>query len=78
MAYSLGTASLLSLLPVFGGLLNMGFSASLMYTGLRVLYGMDVGEFVLTGILATVLTLFLYFAFAIGVTIILLVGLAIF
>ena len=68
-AYASGTASLLILLPIIGGMLSLGMTIYLGYTGLRTIYALDVGSFLITAIMAFFLTLGLYLVSVLGITI---------
>jgi len=69
-AYASGTAALLVMIPAIGGILSLFLTIYLGYLGLRTLYGLDVGTIVITGILAAVVTVGLYIAVVLGLTII--------
>ncbi|NQV42739.1 MAG: hypothetical protein HQ506_10310 [Candidatus Marinimicrobia bacterium] len=71
-AYASGTASLLILLPIIGGMFSLGMTIYLAYMGLRTIYAMDVGSFTITAIMAFFVTIGLYLLSVLGITIILL------
>lgn len=71
-AYSSGTAGILILLPVVGGLLSLSMTLYLGYTGLKTIYGLDLGTFASTSLLALGVTVGLYFLLVVGVTVVLL------
>ena len=71
-AYSSGTAALLLLIPVLGGILSLFMTIYLAYIGLRTIYAMDVGSFVITAIMGVFITLGLYILVVLGVTLLLL------
>jgi hypothetical protein len=72
-AYASGTASLLILLPIVGGFFSMGMTIYLGYMGLRTIYAMDVGSFMITAFMALFLTIGLYLLSALGMTIFILI-----
>lgn len=72
-AYASGTASILLLIPIMGGLFSLVMTVYLVYVGLRTIYAIDAGSFVITAIIALLVTLGLYILGAIGITILLLV-----
>ena len=72
-AYAGGTASLLLVLPVFGGLFSLAMTLYLGYMGLRTIYGLDVGSFILTGLLTLLLMVGLYIGVAMATTVLLLI-----
>jgi len=72
-AYASGTASLLLLIPLVGGMFSLGMTIYLGYVGLRTIYAMDAGSFAITAIMALFLTLGLYILSVLGITIILLI-----
>ncbi len=72
-AYASGTASLLILLPIIGGVFSLGMTIYLGYMGLRTIYAMDAGSFFITAIMALFLTLGLYLLSVLGITIIVLI-----
>ncbi len=72
-AYASGTASLLLLIPIVGGLISIGMTIYLGYIGLRTIYAMDAGSFVVTVIMAFFITFGLYLLSVLGITIIILI-----
>ncbi|MBT3229459.1 MAG: hypothetical protein HOD43_01435 [Candidatus Marinimicrobia bacterium] len=72
-AYASGTASLLLFIPIVGGMFSLGMTVYLGYVGLRTIYAMDAGSFVITAIMALFLTLGLYLLSVLGITIIILI-----
>ena len=72
-AYASGIASLLILLPIIGGVFSLGMTVYLGYMGLRTIYAMDAGSFIITVIMALFLTLGLYLLSVLGITIIVLI-----
>ncbi|NQT63093.1 MAG: hypothetical protein HQ556_09075 [Candidatus Marinimicrobia bacterium] len=72
-AYASGTASLLILLPIVGGMFSLGMTIYLGYVGLRTIYAMDAGSFMITAIMALFLTLGLYLLSVLGITIFILI-----
>ncbi len=73
VAYIAGTASLLIVLPIVGGILNLIVLVYLAYTGLRTLYGLDAGSFLITIIVSFFLGLGLLFSLSVGLTILALI-----
>ncbi len=71
-AYSSGTAALLLLIPVMGGLLSLAMTVYLAFIGLRTIYAIEPGSFVVTIIMAFFITLGLYIGLVLGITIALL------
>ena len=71
-AYASGTASLLLLIPILGGMFSLGMTIYLGYVGLRTIYALDTGSFLITAIMAIFLTLGLYILSVLGITIIVL------
>jgi len=65
-AYASGTASLLILIPIVGGIFSMGMTVYLGYMGLRTIYALDTGSFVITAIMALFITLGLYIVSVLG------------
>ena len=72
-AYASGTASLLLLIPILGGAFSLGMTIYLGYVGLRTIYALDAGSFLITAIMAIFLTLGLYILSVLGITIIVLI-----
>jgi len=72
-AYASGTASLLLLIPILGGAFSLGMTIYLGYVGLRTIYALDAGSFMITAIMAIFLTLGLYILSVLGITIIVLI-----
>ena len=71
-AYASGTASILILLPIIGGMFSLGMTIYLAYVGLRTIYAMDAGSFTITAIMAFFVTIGLYLLSVLGITIVLL------
>lgn len=71
-AYSTGTAGVLTLVPVLGGVLSLVMTIYLSYVGLKTIYGLDANSFTITALLAVVITFGLYIVLIVGVTIALL------
>lgn len=71
IAYTSGTASLLLVLPGLGGLLSLAMTLYLGYVGLRTIYGLDIGSFVITGLLTLLIMLGLYVSLVMGITVLL-------
>jgi len=72
-AYTAGTASILLIIPIIGGLLSLTMMIYLAYLGLRTIYAMDIGSFLVTAIMALFITLGLYLASIVGLTILILI-----
>jgi len=72
-AYAGGTASLLMILPILGGLASLAMTIYLGYLGLRTIYGLDLGTFVITGLLAVVIMIGSYVGVVMGVSILLII-----
>ena len=72
-AYASGTASLLILLPIIGGMFSLGMTIYLGYMGLRTIYAMDAGSFAITAIMALFVTLGLYLLSVLGITVLVLI-----
>lgn len=72
-AYASGTGAVLALIPVLGGVLSFLMTIYLSYVGLRTIYGLNPGSFAITALLAIMITLGLYLALVVGVTILLLI-----
>jgi hypothetical protein len=72
-AYASGTASLLILLPLIGGMFSLGMTIYLAYVGLRTIFAMDVGSFMITVFMAFFLSLGLYLLSVFGITILVLI-----
>jgi len=68
-AYSSGTAGLLMMLPLVGGLASLLMTIYLAYVGLRIIYGVDLVSFMITALLATLIAFGLYLLTALGITI---------
>lgn len=72
-AYGTGTASLLLLVPIIGGLMSLSMTIYLAYVGLRTIYALDVGSFLVTIFIAFFVTLGLYLLSVLGITIFILI-----
>lgn len=72
-AYITGTASILLIVPILGGLLSMGMMIYMAFVGLRTIYALDAGSFVITVIMAFFITLGLYLLTIVGLTILILI-----
>ncbi len=72
VAYTTGTAAVLSLLPIIGGILSILMTVYLAYVGLRTIYAMDVASFSITAVMALFITLGLYILMAVGLAVVLL------
>ncbi len=70
-AYASGTASILLLIPAIGGLLSLIMTIYLAYVGLRTIYALHAGSFMLIALLALIITLGLYILLVFGVTVML-------
>jgi hypothetical protein len=68
-AYAAGTASLLVILPAIGGLLSFAMTLYLVFVGLRTIYGLDIGSFVITALLTAVIMVGLYIGVVLGFTV---------
>jgi len=71
-AYSSGTASLLLILPLVGGLASIFMTIYIAYIGLRTIYGIELFSFATTSLLAIVIALGLYVLSAVGITVVIL------
>lgn len=71
IAYAVGTAAVLSLLPVLGGLIQIWLTIYLVYIGLRTIYAMEPGSFLITAVLGLFLFFGLFLAFTIGLSMLL-------
>jgi hypothetical protein len=72
LAYSSGSAALLTIIPVLGSLLTSIMMVYLVYTGIQTIYGIRNGSFILTALLAFVIAIGIYFLLIIPLTILLL------
>lgn len=68
-AYSSGTAALLLILPLIGGLASVILTIYLAYVGLRTIYGVDGGSFAITALMGIIIAFGLYVLVAIGISI---------
>lgn len=59
-AYASGTASVLLLIPIVGGLVSMALTIYIAYNGLKIIYGMDVASITISSLLALLLSIGLY------------------
>ncbi|NQV30808.1 MAG: hypothetical protein HQ508_07970 [Candidatus Marinimicrobia bacterium] len=73
VAYTSGTAAILSLIPIVGGFLSILMTVYLAYVGLRTIYALDVASFSITAVMALFITLGLYILMAVGLAVVLLV-----
>ncbi len=69
-AYASGTAAVLIMIPALGGILSLMATIYLGYLGLRTIYGLDVGTFTITALLAALITLGLYIGVVLGLSIV--------
>ncbi|MCF7823992.1 MAG: hypothetical protein K9N35_07430 [Candidatus Marinimicrobia bacterium] len=72
LAYSGGTAALLLIIPIIGGMTSIMMTIYLAYVGLRTIYGIEFGSFLLTALLALLIAIGLYLLSAVSITIIVL------
>ena len=70
-AYASGTGAILLLVPVIGGILSMFMTVYLSYTGLRTIYGLSIGSFAITALLAILVAIGLYIGSVLVITFVL-------
>ena len=70
-AYASGTGAVLALIPALGALLSFMMTIYLGYVGLRTIYGLNLGSFASTALLAILVTFGLYLALVVGITVVL-------
>ena len=73
VAYTSGTAAVLSLIPIAGGLLSILMTIYIGYIGFRTIYALDPGSFTITTIMAIFVTLGLYIMVAVALTVTILI-----
>jgi len=68
LAYANGSAALLMIIPVLGGLLSFMMLIYLVYTGLRTIYGLGTSSFAITTLLALGISLGCYLVLTVVLT----------
>ena len=71
-AYAFGSAAVLGLVPVIGGMLTFMMTVYLCYLGLRTIYAIEPSSFVITALLALFIAIGVYVAAVLGLTLLLL------
>ncbi len=72
-AYASGSGAILMLIPALGGILSLMMTIYLSYTGLRTIYGFQVNSFIITALLALLVSIGLYIILLFSITVILIV-----
>jgi len=72
-AYTAGTASVLLLIPVIGGMVSFAMLIYLGFIGLRTIYGLDLPSFLITAFMSLFITVGLYMMSIMGITVIILI-----
>lgn len=73
-AYASGTASLLLMFPVLGGLLSMGMTIYIAYVGLRTIYGLQIDTFLITALLSLLIMVGIYIIVVVGLMVLVLIA----
>jgi len=68
-AYATGTAAILLIIPLVGGLVSLMISIYLVFVALRTIYGLNLISFLTTSLLAIVISIGLYIISALGISI---------